>query len=90
MEKREVIKLTEEFDDQTGDGPWEYEGETYNKIAESPDNNCDGQCTRVIVQRVSDGKYFKFTWLLSFSQNYHMDDKMVEVFPKIINTTIYE
>lgn len=88
--KRERIELTDDFDDQTGYGPWEYQGEIYNKITEFPDNNCDGQCTRVIVQRKSDGKHFEFTWMLSFSEKYYMDDEMVEVFPKTITTTIYK
>ena len=90
INEREVIEITEDFDDQTGYGPWEYQGEVYNKVNQYPDNNCDGQCTRVIVQRESDGKYFEFTWMLAFSQTYHMSDEMVEVFPKKITTTIYE
>ena len=88
--ERERINLTEDFEDQTGYGPWDYEGEIYTKIDSFPDNNCDGQCTRVIVQRESDGKFFEFTWMLSFSENYHMDDEMVQVFPKTITTKIYE
>jgi len=55
-----------------------------------PNNHCDGQGTDVIVKRESDGKYFKFTWILSFSETYHMDDEMLEVFPKTIKTIKYE
>jgi hypothetical protein len=88
--EREVISLDEDFEDQTGNGPWEYQGEVYNKITENPNNNCDGQGTDVIVQRESDGKYFEFTWILSRSETYWMDDEMSEVFPKTITTTIYE
>jgi len=87
---REVIVLTDEFDDQTGYGPWEYQDQIYKKITEYANNQCDGQGTDVIVQRESDGKYFKFTWILSFSQNYYFDDEMVEVFPKKITKTKYE
>jgi hypothetical protein len=89
--ERERIAIDEEeFGDQTGDGPWEWEGQTYTKVTEMPDNACDGQCTRVICKRESDGKYFKFTWMLSFSQNYYMDDEIIEVFPKQIVTVEYE
>lgn len=90
MSDREVISLDENFEDQTGYGPWEYEGEVYNKITDYPNNKCDGQGTDVIVQRVSDNKFFKFTWILSRSENYYMDDEMEEVFPKTITKIIYE
>jgi len=92
MDEREriVISLDENFEDQTSDGPWEYEREFYNKITDYPNNHCDGQGTDVIVQRVSDLKYFRFTWILSRSENYYMDDEMEEVFPKTITKIIYE
>lgn len=89
--KREIIKIDEdEFEDQTGYGPWEWEGEVYDKVAEFPNTHCDGQGTDVIVKRQSDGKFFKFTWILTRSENYHMDDEMTEVFERTIVTTIYE
>ena len=88
---RETIELDEEeFDDQTGSGPWEYRGEVYHKVTDMPNNHCDGQGTDVIVKRLSDGKHFKFTWILTRSENYDMGDEMVEVFPKKITTIKYE
>jgi len=88
--ERERIPLDDDFEDQTGYGPWEYKEQVYNKVTEVPNTHCDGEGTDVIVQRVSDNKYFKFTWILTRSENYHMDDEMVEVYPKLITTTIYE
>jgi hypothetical protein len=89
--EREVISIDEEeFGDQTGSGPWEWEGQTYTKVTDIPNNNCDGKGTDVIIKRESDGKFFKFTWILSFSENYYMDDEIVEVFPKQTITVTYE
>jgi hypothetical protein len=89
--EREIVKIDEdEFGDQTGYGPWEWEGEVYYFVTRMPNNNCDGQGTDVIVQRESDDKFFKFTWFLSFSETYHFDDELVEVFEITKITTIYE
>jgi len=87
--KRERIDMTDEFEDQTCDGPWEMEGETYKKITETLSHS-DGECTTVIVQRESDEKFFSFSWVYTYSQNYSMDDELYEVFPKTITTTTYE
>jgi hypothetical protein len=89
---RERINIEDEdaFGDQTGNGPWELNGETYTFVTEIEHNKCDGQCTDVIIKRESDGKYFKFTWMLSFSENYYFDDEIVEVFPKQTIKVTYE
>jgi hypothetical protein len=89
--KRETIEIDDdEFEDQTGSGPWEWQNEVYDKVTEFPNNNCDGQGTDVIVKRQSDGKFFKFTWFIGWSENYHMAREMREVFERTIVTSIYE
>jgi hypothetical protein len=51
-------------------------------------NECDGQGHDVIVKRTSDGKFFKYFWMLTFSEKYYFSDEMKEVFPKTITTYI--
>jgi hypothetical protein len=78
----------ETWEDQTGNGPWEFKGEIYHYIKEELVNG-DGECHRVIVKRESDEKHFEFTWQL-YRENYHMDDEIVEVFPVTTITVSYE
>ena len=91
---REIIELTElerEQIDFTSEEGWELDnGETFDYVTTLENNKCDGQGNNVIVKRTSDGKHFKYFWMLTFSQNYHFSDRMTEVFPEIITTTIYK
>lgn len=90
--KREIIKLTElekEEIDFTDDKGWELDnGEIFDYVTTLPNTNCDGQGHDVIVKRTSDGKFFKYFWMLTFSENYYFSDEMEEVFPKTITTYI--
>ena len=92
--KREFIKVTgDEFGDFTGFGPWEINGEVFEKIAETNTSHLsDGESWEVIIQRQSDKKFFKFDWWDAGREFVFCDgsDGIEEVFPKIITTTIYE
>jgi hypothetical protein len=76
----------EEMDDFTGNGPWEISGQTYTFVDDVLVSG-DGEAHDVIVQRQSDGKYFKFGWCLSWSQNYHYDPHWREVEPQVVTVT---
>jgi hypothetical protein len=89
---REIIKLTElekEEIDFTSEEGWELNnGEMFDYVTTLENNKCDGQGHDVIVKRTSDGKFFKYFWMLTFRQEYYFGDEMKEVFPK--TKTIYE
>jgi len=98
MEKeREIIKLTEEefedFDCTDGGGTWEFRDENYKFIKETrTDEFSDGASAEIVVKRLSDEKYFQWSWWES-GHGYIMSDgnnSMSEVFPKTITTTTYE
>lgn len=95
--EREIIKITdiEEFGDVTGYGPWKWGGETYKKIEKIHQHNCDGECWDTIIQRESDGKFFKMeVW--DNNERYVLDggdgtdDYIEEVFQKHIIKIVYE
>tara|TARA_R110000772_G_scaffold17946_1_gene49826 strand:- start:63714 stop:64001 length:288 start_codon:yes stop_codon:yes gene_type:complete len=88
--KRERFTVSEdEIEDFTGSGPWRINGKVYKWVDEILGHS-DGELTTVITKRVSDGKHFKFSWLYSYSQNYYYHEDWDEVFPKEVETTIYE
>lgn len=94
--KREKICLTsedlEDFD-FTGGEHWELRGETYDFIEYTrTDHLSDGESWLTIVKRESDGKFFNWScwdkgceYEMSYGENY-----IEEVFPKVIQKTIYE
>lgn len=98
--KRVAIKLSEEeleeFDFTGGyEGTeWHLQGETYKYVETiRTDEMSDGPSWDIIVQRVSDDKYFKWNcW--ERSSEYVMSDgqeyQIKEVFPKTISKVIYE
>jgi len=89
---KEIIKITDlrAFGDETGDGPWEVNGETYTFVETYRGEHCDGECHNVIVKRESDDKLFKFTWRYYRDNYYFNDPELEEVTPKTITKTIYE
>jgi hypothetical protein len=93
---REIVKVTgDDFGDFTGYGPWEVNGEVYEKVTEiNTSHMSDGESRKVIVKRQSDGKFFKFDWWDAGSHNGYIfcdgGEGLEEVFPKVITTTIYE
>lgn len=92
-EERERERLTinrEKWGDYTSKGPWKLNRQTYSYVMKERTDG-DGEWWRVIVKRKSDGKHFEFQW--GYSENtsrYLYEDDLVEVFPKVITTTIYE
>ena len=97
--KREEIEITdtEEFGDFTGDGPWKWEGQTYNKVEKIHRHNCDGECWDMIIQRESDKKYFKFdVWDAGHHNGYifcngdNNSGTFEEVFPEQALTVEYK
>ena len=97
--EREKIKLTEkELEDFDFTGgykgtTWELRGETYVYVEEiRTDEFSDGESWDIIVNRHSDGKFFKWNcW--DTGRSYQMesgDNYMEEVFPKTITKIIYE
>jgi hypothetical protein len=93
------------FDDETMNDLWngvystnssvEIKGDTYTQIAViNTSEKSDGESHDYIVQRKSDGKYFKFNVWDAGSHNGNIfsdgDDSLTEVFPKTITKTIYE
>lgn len=87
--KREKIKLPESMD-QTDWGPWTINNEIYTKVDEVHHHG-DGQETDVIVQRLSDSKFFKFTYTYfpdSVRDPFEFDTSMTEVFPE--TKTVYK
>jgi hypothetical protein len=76
----------EEVDDFTGEGPWLISGETYTYIEDFLSKG-DGECHDVIVQRARDGKFFSFSWCLSWNQNYHYEERWTEVRPEVVSVT---
>jgi hypothetical protein len=75
--------------DFTSEDQWEFEGETYVFMRDELVSG-DGEAHRVICQRESDGKYFEFSWLYTYSQDYQYGNTLTEVFPKTITKTVYE
>jgi hypothetical protein len=61
--KIEKIKIDETFGDQAGFGPWEYKGEIYTIVDYVQKHDNEKTETEVRIQRKSDGKFFKFTWV---------------------------
>jgi hypothetical protein len=97
--EREIIK----FDYETISTLWnkiyfkgnvyEIDGDSFvqvDKINES--EYCDGDCFKYIIQRKSDGKYFKFDVWNTESETIFSDgeNSLTEVFRRIIEKVIYE
>lgn len=54
-------------------------------------NSEKGYITKdVILQRISDGSYFKFEAVIAGQGHRESDYRGVEVFPKVIERTVYE
>ena len=92
MERERLELIRSEFGDYTGDGPWDYKGETYDKMDErliesDVDWWSQSECHNVIIKRRSDNKYFKFDWTL-YRDSYYYGNKLIEVFP--VQTIKYE
>jgi RAB protein geranylgeranyltransferase component A len=96
--EREIIKLTEEeleyFDFTRTHGSWELRDEKYNFVNEiRTDQFSDGESWDTIVQRESDGKFFKWnSWDAGEHNGYfmeHEENSMKEVFPKNVTITTY-
>ena len=89
--KRESFYVPEdEIDYFTSKGTWKIKGEVYNFVEDYPSRDCDGECHNVVVQRESDKKYFEFSWMYTYSQNYHYEDEWREVFRKEVTTISWE
>jgi hypothetical protein len=72
---------------------YELNGENYQQVLKiSTSEYSDGDSWDYIIQRESDKKYFKFNvWDAGEHNGYIFEDEYIEeVFPKIIETTIYE
>jgi hypothetical protein len=71
----------------------ELNGETYTHITKiTTSEYSDGDSWDYILQRKSDGKYFKFNiWDAGEHNGYIFEDKFLEeVLPKTVTTTTYE
>lgn len=96
--EREVINLTDEEKedfDFTGGTEWELRGETYKFVEEiRTDQYSDGPSWDIVVERISDGKFFKWNcWDAGYHNGYIMsdgDDDMTEVFRKETRKVVYE
>ena len=105
MENEKTKKEVINFDDETMHDLWngvgykdssvEIMGQTYTRVDKiNTSEYSDGESHDYIIQRKSDGKYFKFhVWDAGDHNGYIFsdgDDSLTEVFPKTITKTIYE
>lgn len=84
LEREKFTFPESEIKDFTSNDEWEFNGEIYKFVEDYPSRDCDGECHNVVTQRKSDGKYFKFNWLYSYSQNYYYEEDWVEVFKEVV------
>ena len=89
--ERERLKINKDkWGDYTSKGSWKLNRQTYSYVTQERTDG-DGEWWRVIVKRKSDVKHFEFQWGYSHgSGNYYYEDDLIEVFPKVITTTVYE
>lgn len=75
------------------DSSTELNGETFTHIEKiNTSEFSDGESFDYIVQRKSDGKYFKYHWWEGGNSGYIFSDEkntLEEVFPEVINKTIW-
>ena len=80
---KEKIKINENFGDQTSHGPWNYEGNEY-KLVDDTEKFGDGVEHTTILQRKSDGKYFKMEWCwFPTDGDYEFATELMEVLQKV-------
>ena len=85
MKRIFLIVPEKEIDDYTRtSGCWIIKGDEFQFIKNYPTTG-DGECYDVIVQRIRDKKYFKFTWSYDGGE-YYYDNIWVEVLPKVNRT----
>lgn len=74
--------------DTIKEGPWD-DFEIIETTVEYTDLEKAYENRRVIVKRISDGKFFEGSFTFSYRDNYYNTD-LTEVFPREVTITIYE
>ena len=88
--ERELFNVPEdEIEDFTSEGSWKINDDIYKWIT-TISSDGDGIWYDVITQRERDGKFFSFSWGMTWSQTYRYSESWKEVFPRTITTIVYE